>query len=96
MSLTVVAYIKSKAGKETEVEQTLRGLIPPTRSEAGCINYNLHRSQDDEGLFMFYENWISREALDQHLATPYLQAFLSKVDQLLDRPVDIQLFGKLD
>ena len=96
MSLTVVAFIQSKAGKETEVEQTLRGLIPPTRSEAGCINYNLHRSHDNEGLFMFYENWNSREALDQHLATPYLQAFISKAEDLLERPVDIQLFDKLD
>jgi quinol monooxygenase YgiN len=96
MSLTVVASIKSKEGKEAEVEKTLRGLIPPTRSEKGCINYNLHRSQEDPGLFMFYENWASREALDQHLATPYLQDFLSRVEDLLDGPVDLQMFNKLD
>ncbi len=96
MPLTVIAFIKSKPGKEKEVEETLRGLIPPTRSEAGCINYNLHQSQIEKGLFMFYENWTSRETLDEHLATPYLDDFLSKVDDLLDRPVDIQLFDKLD
>jgi len=96
MSLTVVARIKSRGGKEAEVEKTLRGLIEPTRSEKGCINYNLHRSQEDPGLFMFYENWTSREALDQHLATPYLRDFLSRVEDLLDGPVDLQMFNKLD
>ena len=96
MPLTVLAFIQAKPEKEAEVEQTLRGLIPPTRSEEGCIEYRLHRSQETAGLFMFYENWVSREALDQHLGTPHLQAFASRAEELLDRPIEIRFYDELD
>lgn len=90
--LTVLARIKAKAGREEDVLREILSLITPTRSEAGCINYDLHRSQDDPALFCLYENWRSRRDLDDHLATPYLQAFLGKAPELLAEPVDISFW----
>ncbi len=90
--LTVLARIKAKAGREEEVLREILILIAPTRSEEGCINYDLHRSQDDPTLFCLYENWQSREVLDEHLATPYLQAFLGKSSELLAEPVDLSFW----
>lgn len=92
--LTVLARIRAKAGKEIEVFQEISALIPPTRAEDGCINYELHRAEGDPALFCLYETWRSRGDLDQHLATPYLQAFLGKVPELLAEPVDLS-FWKL-
>ena len=89
--LTVIATIKAKDGKSSEVRAELLKLIGPTRSEAGCINYDLHVMQEDPNCFVFYENWKSKEDLDQHLATPYISAFIGKADDLLAEPVDIQL-----
>jgi quinol monooxygenase YgiN len=91
-NLTVVARIKAKAGMEAKVKEVLLGLVAPTRQEAGCINYDLHQALDDKSLFVFYENWLSKKDLDEHLQTPYLQAFLGKVDDLLAEPVDITLW----
>jgi len=90
--LTVLARIKAKAGKENEVLREIISLIAPTRAEAGCINYDLHRSQEDPALFCLYENWRSRKDLDEHLATSYLQAFLGKAPELLAEPVDISFW----
>lgn len=90
--LTVVARIKAKAGMEAKVKEVLLGLVAPTRQEAGCINYDLHQALDDKSLFVFYENWLSKKDLDEHLQTPHLQAFLAKVDDLLAEPVDITLW----
>lgn len=91
--LTVLARIKAKAGKEEDVLREILSLISPTRAEAGCINYDLHRSQEDPALFCLYENWRSRQDLDEHLATPYLQAFLGKAPELLAEPVDISFWN---
>ncbi|MHB8763111.1 MAG: putative quinol monooxygenase [Deferrisomatales bacterium] len=90
--VTVVARCRARPGKEREVETEIRALVAPTRAEAGCLNYDLHRSADDPRLFLLYENWVSKAALDQHLATPYLERFKTLAPQLLDGPIEIALF----
>ena len=93
--LTVVAKIKAKAGLEDKVKAELLNLITPTRKESGCLNYDLHQSQEDKGLFLFYENWTSRQDLDDHLKTPHLQAFLGKSGELLAEPIEITFWDMI-
>jgi quinol monooxygenase YgiN len=90
--VTLVAYLKAKAGKEAELRKTLMGLVGPTRKEAGCINYHLHISQDDPRVFMFYENWRSKPDLDAHLKMPYLADFFGKRETLLEGEIDLKLY----
>ena len=90
--LTIVARIKAKEGMEETVKKELLALVAPTRSEAGCINYDLHQSKKDKGLFMFYENWRSKEDLDEHLQKPNLKAFFGKAAEVLAEPVDISFW----
>ena len=92
---TVVAKIRAKAGLEDKVRSELLSLITPTRKESGCINYDLHQSQEDKGLFLFYENWVSRQDLDDHLKTPHLQAFLGKSEELLAEPIEITFWDMI-
>jgi quinol monooxygenase YgiN len=58
--LTVVAQITAKAGQEAELRRELLSLIPTTRQEPGCINYDLHQASDNPGKFLFHENWTSK------------------------------------
>jgi quinol monooxygenase YgiN len=90
--VTVVARIKAKPGMEEKVRQELMSLVTPTRSEPGCINYDLHQSPDDTSVFLFYENWVSKEDLDKHLDMPYLKAWREKSEDLLAEPVDMTLW----
>jgi len=90
--VTVVARCRAKKGMEEQVRQEILALVLPTRSESGCINYDLHVSVEDPALFMLYENWRSKAALDQHLATPYLERFKALAPELLSEPIDIALF----
>jgi quinol monooxygenase YgiN len=95
MQVTVLARIKAKSGMETQLKDELLALIGPTHSEEGCINYDLHQSNEDPAHFIFYENWKSQEDLDQHLGMPYLQRFLGKADEILAEPVEITLFTRI-
>lgn len=90
--VTVLAKFKAKAGKEEALKQAILACVAPTRAEAGCINYDLHVSSEDKGLFMLYENWVSKKALDEHLATPYLVDLKAKADDLCAEPLDIALW----
>ena len=73
--LTVIARLKAKDGSEEKLGAMLRALVAPTRAEKGCINYDLHRSHDDLGLFIFYENWETRPLWDDHMKSPHLVEF---------------------
>lgn len=93
--LTVVARIVAKPGMGNVVNEALMKLVSPTRNEAGCLNYDLHRSADDPDLFMFYENWASRKDLNEHLEMPYLKEFLGRAGELLAKPVEITFWDMI-
>jgi len=73
--LTIVANIYAKPGKEELVHHELLKLVEPTRKEAGCIQYDLHRDNGTGGHFMFYENWENRELWQAHMQAPHLAAY---------------------
>lgn len=84
--VTVIAEIRAKKGKEKEVRELLLGLVPQTHQEEGCLNYDLHETPADPGLFWFHENWVSREALGRHLEMPYIKEMIRRADALLAEP----------
>ncbi len=94
--VTVVARMKAKLGKEAQVKQELLKLLSPTRAEAGCINYDMHQSLDNQAHFLFHENWTNQGALNKHLETPHLKNFLNQADQLLAEPVEITLWKQVE
>jgi quinol monooxygenase YgiN len=93
--LTVVAVLVAKPGREDDLRAALLALIPPTRKEEGCVQYDLHVSTERPGQFVFYENWTSRELLDRHLASPHLQAFAAREHELLAAPARIETYTRI-
>ncbi|WP_375425230.1 putative quinol monooxygenase [uncultured Friedmanniella sp.] len=82
--LTVVAFMRARPGREDELRSAFEALVEPTTQEAGYVNYDLHESTSDPGLFYFYENWESGDALDAHLDAPHLRQFVARIPELLD------------
>jgi len=92
--LTIVAKIEAHEGKGNMVKTELLKLIAPTRAENGCINYDLHQDTTNDHLFLFYENWASRELWQQHMKSPHIVAhqkatagLVKKVEILEMKPV---------
>lgn len=84
MRLTVIASLKAKPGQEAALFAELNALVAPTRAEPGCILYEMHRSHENPGWFIFNELWESRPIWDAHMAAPHLVAFSAKQDGLLE------------
>jgi quinol monooxygenase YgiN len=95
-TLTVLAHIKAKHGKEAQVRKELLSLVAPSRKDAGCLNYDLHQAVDKPDLFLFHENWTSKALLDQHLSKPDLQAVLARLEPLVAEPPHITLWKKVE
>lgn len=93
--LTVIARMKAKQGAEEQLRQELMGLLPPTRAEEGCINYDLHQSPQDGSRFLFHENWESEEHLKRHSQSEHIRSFRARAGELLDGPAEIELWRAL-
>lgn len=78
--LTIVARIKANPDKIDLVKTELLKLIEITRSEDGCINYDLHQDNEDPAHFVFYENWESRELWQTHMNAPHLANYMAATE----------------
>ncbi len=96
MAITVVAKLKAKSGSEKQLEDAFRAMIPKVRGEAGTQTYVLHRSVQDPTVFVFYEVYQDREALDAHSKTPHMAEMITKIGGLLDGRPQIDLLTELD
>ncbi len=93
--VTVLARLRAKPGMEARVREELHQLLAPTRSEPGCLNYDMHQSTTDPALFVFHENWTSEDALQRHFESPHIQRWLQLADDLLAEPLDLSLWKRV-
>jgi quinol monooxygenase YgiN len=82
-AVALVVMMHAKPGQELLLQAELSALIRPTRKEEGCILYDLHRSTDMAGDFLFYEIWASRDAHAEHKRTPHFLRWNARKDTLL-------------
>lgn len=90
--VTVIAYIEVKPGTEESFLRAAADVVAATRTEAACINYDLHQSDETPNLFMFYENWTSMAGLQQHAQSAHIQTFRASIGDLLAKPTDIKTY----
>ncbi|WP_226579880.1 putative quinol monooxygenase [Halobacillus litoralis] len=82
--ITINAILKAKQGKEEELFTELKKVIEPSRAEDGCVDYVLHRSIDDDSVFLFYETWQDQEAFQSHIDSPHYQAYREATADLME------------
>jgi len=73
--LTIVASFHANPDKIDLVKAELEKLIPITRAEKGCLQYDLHQDNENPAHFMFYENWESRELWQVHMKARHLAEY---------------------
>jgi len=78
--LTIVARIEANADNIDLVKAELLKLIEPTRLEDGCIQYDLHQDNTNPAVFMFFENWESRELWQNHMNNDHLKAYMQATE----------------
>ena len=93
--ITVVAIMKARQGKEKEMEDALRAMVPQVASEAGTMQYVLHRGRKDPGKFAMYETYRDKEALNLHSSSPHFADLFARIGPLLDGEPTLEILEEL-
>ncbi|MBI3050721.1 MAG: antibiotic biosynthesis monooxygenase [Acidobacteria bacterium] len=88
----IIARFLAKQGKDEELKVVLSALIPPSRREIGCYQYDLLRNPADLRDFCFVERWENEGALEQHAATAHVKTAIAQARELVETPPDIRRY----
>ena len=81
----VAAQYTIKEGKERDVIDVLKKMIPLSRAEPGCQFYSVNQSTENPRKLLLYEQYVNKAGYEAHMAT---QAFkdniLGKVVPMLE------------
>jgi quinol monooxygenase YgiN len=92
---TLTATLHARPEKRDELVELLESFVPRSRAEPGCIDYHFHVDDEDSNVFLFYENWTDRAALNVHLNLPYQKEWFGRHDEFLSRKVELRFFTML-
>ena len=73
--LTILANIHAYPERVEQVKVALEKLLPLTRAEAGCLQYDLLHDNRDPAHFMVFERWATPALLQAHTNSAHLAAF---------------------
>ena len=59
-----------------------------SRTEDGCLSYRFYEDAEEEGRFVFIEEWRDEEALQAHFRRAHTGAFMGVLPGLLGEPPD--------
>lgn len=93
--LTIVARLRAREGQSGALEAALLELTEETRREQGCLRYDLHVGVDDPDVFVFYETWTDRDAIDRHNASPHIEAFLERLPELVEEGPQVDVLRQV-
>ncbi len=91
-TLRLIAVIRSKPDRVEETRGALAGLVGPTRSEPGCLSYELLQNREDPTEFVFVEEWRDEAALAAHFETDHIRAALRVFPELAAALLDLRKY----
>ena len=84
--------------KEDKLEEAIglyKELVEITRKEDGCIKYELYQDEVDNKILTMIEEWIDRNALDNHLKSEHFTRIVPVLKKLMLKETDINIYNKL-
>jgi quinol monooxygenase YgiN len=75
--ILLTAFIEVAPTERATIAAALAKVIPATRAENGCEEYGCYEDTQQQGRYVFIERWRDQAALDRHLGTPHMAAWMS-------------------
>ena len=84
----VAAQYTIKEGKEQDVINVLKKMIPISRKEPGCKFYSVNQAPDNPRKLLLYEQYVDKSGYEAHMATDaFKENILGKVVPMLESRV---------
>ena len=97
--IIVMASFHPKKDKVNEVKEIILSMIKPTRLEEGNELYNFYeeKNKDDKIIsFHLFEIYKNSAALDFHRKTTHYKDYRSKIEDLLEKPIEVKVLNSID
>jgi quinol monooxygenase YgiN len=91
----VIARVRAKEGKEEALKAVLVALVPASRRELACYQYDLLQSAADPRDFCFVERWDGEAALDQHAKSEHVTRAGAQMADLVEAPPEIRRYKQV-
>ena len=75
--LLLTAFIEIAPSDREAIRAALSDVIASTRAEEGCEDYGCYEDTQQRGRYVFIERWRDHTALDRHLRTPHMAAWMN-------------------
>ncbi len=69
---------------ESQLRAELDKVLEASRQEAGCLNYVLHQSIEDD-TFVLHETYQDKDALENHVNSSHYQEYRANIADLIER-----------
>jgi quinol monooxygenase YgiN len=84
--IALVVEFRAAPGTREDLRNELLALVGPTRSEQGCLRYDLHVDPEDPDVLAFYEVWADADAHAAHDRTAHVAHIRSVLPSLTTGP----------
>ncbi|GGS88749.1 antibiotic biosynthesis monooxygenase family protein [Streptomyces chromofuscus] len=93
--IVVLARWSPAPGSQEDIRALLPDLVRASRSEPGCLGYQLFHPEGDGGDILLVERYADRAAMDAHRASPHFRDLaLGRIVPLLrDRHMVVTTVG---
>ena len=93
--MIVIAKIRAKSGKEEELIKAFKDFMPKIETEEGCLVYEFHRDHKDPSLFITFEKYRDKEAMNAHATTPHVAEFLPILLELIEGQPTLEFYDEV-
>ncbi len=91
--IMVTAKITAKSGERDNIIAKAQDLITSSRSDLGCISYNLYASTENKDVLVMLEQWENFELLHAHMQTEHFKVFGTATEDILAEKIDISVYS---
>lgn len=99
MQYLVFVRFFPKPDASEKVRALLENMVVNSRTEPGCLIYDLYDAHDIEGkggVFCLVERYADDDALLAHRATDYYKDYRARIVDLLERPIEVNILHPID
>ncbi|MDY7004520.1 MAG: putative quinol monooxygenase [Cyanobacteriota bacterium] len=91
-TLVLAGKYKIKPEKRERFLELAKPGLEETHKETGNISYTLYEEFNNSNSFLYFEEWVDREALNSHLKQPYITPLIEEIPELLAEDPDIRVY----
>lgn len=85
----IFARFEAREGREAQLVEAFREMLPRVRAERGCMAINVFRATRAAGLFYIHSRWVDEEAFDRHAQMHHTLLFVERAQQLIAHDLQV-------